>query len=249
MNTVNSYKTAKELLGNRTRRKLENNTYLETREDGSLAVKLHQTDVVIYKENGDMVLTSGGWKTMTTKDRINKYTRWGTVTQKNNQWFLKGSFVFVDGVTITAKGAVKGATKQTKTLEKAFVSQKKTIKKFCTGFVDALFKGEVKAPSGGDCWHCCMVTEEGKTLGEVSSDHADHIKQHIKENYFVPSLLHRALEAMPTSIFTKGTIGDIWRGKETNPFDKKYAMKETKKNLYRYIMRQFGNASSVINFK
>jgi hypothetical protein len=53
--------------------------------------------------------------------------------------------------------------------------------------------GELELPSGGDCWHCSMVTEDGESLGDATGD-IDHIVSHIAEDYYVPSLLFNALK-------------------------------------------------------
>jgi len=239
---MNSYKEAIEVLKNRTSKKLENNTYL-IKDGENIAIKLHQTNVVTYKPNGDIVLNSGGWKTVTTKDRINKYSN-ARIFQKNNQWFL-GDFIFNDGVIIS-KGKVKNALKNTPVKEKAFTKEKKVIKDYCKAFVTALFDGKVEKPSSGDCWGCFMKTENGETpLG----DNSDHLIQHVKENYFVPSLLVNAL-TWRGSGFTKGVIGSMWHeNRKPSDYEKGIAGDEITKTLYRYIMQKTGHSNSVINFK
>jgi hypothetical protein len=52
---------------------LENNTRLYRRGD-SYAVQLHSTDVVTVKRDGTYDLSTGGWYTVTTKDRITSYS-------------------------------------------------------------------------------------------------------------------------------------------------------------------------------
>jgi hypothetical protein len=260
---MNNYKEALEVLKNRTSKKLDNNTYLEKRENGNLAVKLHQTDVVTYTPKNEVILSSGGWKTPTTKDRINKFSRAG-ITQKNNQWFVyvkadysnpdkpvyfeNPTMIFKDGVIITPKNKIKGGEIATKTKEKTFNKEKKAIKTYCEAFVTALFDGKVEKPGAGDCWYCSMKTDDGQSLGDKAGNN-DHIKQHIEEGYFVPSLLFNALENIPTSRMTKGVIGSIWRKEEINGLDSAWVKKEATQNLYRYIMRKMGNPNSVINFK
>lgn len=53
-------------------RKLERNTYLHPRGD-AFAVRLHATDVVTILPDGTYSLNTGGWFTVTTKQRINAY--------------------------------------------------------------------------------------------------------------------------------------------------------------------------------
>lgn len=54
-------------------RKLENNTYLERRDNDSIAIRLHNTDIVTLHKDDTVTLSSGGWLTMTTKNRISNY--------------------------------------------------------------------------------------------------------------------------------------------------------------------------------
>lgn len=56
----------------RERRKLENNTYLERRYTGAIAVRLHRTDVLTFYPDGRIEIDTGGWHTVTTRDRINR---------------------------------------------------------------------------------------------------------------------------------------------------------------------------------
>jgi hypothetical protein len=55
------------------RRKLDNNTYLESAFGTDYAVRLHSTRVVTIHADGTYTLGTGGWSTVTTKARINEY--------------------------------------------------------------------------------------------------------------------------------------------------------------------------------
>lgn len=56
-------------------RKLANNTYLKRRTWGktAIAAQLHSTDVITFYEDGRIEVSTGGWDTVTTRDRINNY--------------------------------------------------------------------------------------------------------------------------------------------------------------------------------
>ena len=83
------------------KRKLSNNTYLVVRDDGGYGVKLHDTEVVIhYKDK--IVLNSGGWRTVTTKERMNSFSPF-CVYQKDYQWFVDGK-PFKDHMTLQSNG-------------------------------------------------------------------------------------------------------------------------------------------------
>lgn len=77
-----------------------NNTRLARNRDGGLCLILHQTAVVVYRPDGKIVLNSGGWKTVTTKERINNFTPRGIcVSQHKMVWYLHVAdkkFIFED---------------------------------------------------------------------------------------------------------------------------------------------------------
>lgn len=72
--------------------------------DGGYALRYHQTDVVTAYPDGSVKLDSGGWRTPTTKERINRYLPTGYVLyQKNNKWWIStphGEIAFKDGMVI-----------------------------------------------------------------------------------------------------------------------------------------------------
>lgn len=87
---------------NANRRKVGNNTYAEILYDGSVAIRLHNTDVVKIHPNGLYTLNSGGWQTVTTKDRINQYSP-RRVYQRNFEWFVDidgKEHPFIDGMVV-----------------------------------------------------------------------------------------------------------------------------------------------------
>lgn len=83
----------------RTKRKIGNNTYAYIEHDGSVSIELHGTKVVVFYANGLVKLNSGGWRTSTTKDRINKYSP-VKVYQKNFEWFLTHGTPFEDNMVV-----------------------------------------------------------------------------------------------------------------------------------------------------
>jgi len=84
---------------NRQERKIGNNTYAEIEHDKSVSVRLHGTDVVRFYANGLVKLNSGGWRTHTTKQRINKYSP-VKIFQKNFEWFLSDGRPFEDNMLV-----------------------------------------------------------------------------------------------------------------------------------------------------
>jgi hypothetical protein len=69
--------------------KIKYETYLRQDENGRYVVTLHQTDIVTYDEDS-ITLNTGGWKTATTKARMNfvseEYRLGYKVVSKNREW-------------------------------------------------------------------------------------------------------------------------------------------------------------------
>ena len=72
-NGLGRYDRFNEQLGNRTRRKLANNTYLERKPDDSISVRFHNTDIVNYKPDGTGTFSMGGWPTISTRSRMSDH--------------------------------------------------------------------------------------------------------------------------------------------------------------------------------
>ena len=88
---------------NAKRRKVGNNTYAEILHDDTVAIRLHNTDVVKINPNGTYTLNSGGWQTVTTKDRINQYSP-VKVYQRKFEWFVNindKEYPFMDGMVVS----------------------------------------------------------------------------------------------------------------------------------------------------
>jgi hypothetical protein len=82
-------------------RKVGNNTYAEIEYDNSVSIRLHGTAVVRFYPNGLVKLNSGGWRTHTTKKRINKYSP-VKVYQKKYEWYLQGGAEFEDNILVNS---------------------------------------------------------------------------------------------------------------------------------------------------
>lgn len=88
---------------NANRRKVGNNTYAEILHDNSVGIMLHSTYVVKIHPDNTYTLQTGGWQTVTTKDRINQYSP-VRVYQRNYEWFVKingRELPFMDGMVVS----------------------------------------------------------------------------------------------------------------------------------------------------
>lgn len=111
------YKTLDSKLTGRCkdRRKLANNTYANrcVNNADAIAIRLHDTDVLIFYSDGRVVYDSGGWRTVTTKDRMSTYGPW-PVYQRDRVWYIRDrrtdtEHEYYDGFTVNV-GVVAPAT-------------------------------------------------------------------------------------------------------------------------------------------
>lgn len=257
---MNAYMKQLEVLGGRSSKKVANNTYIQRRDDKTLALKYHATDVVTYYDDGRVVLNSGGWRTSTTKLRFNEsYAKipiqvwsdrgvWYVAVTVNGFHDSSEPVAYDDGLTLQMNGDGRYHVDMKTVGEdpKATIKLRNKIKRYAAGFIAEMRAGKVSAPSAGDCLYCQLrEVGTGKTMGECAKGKS-HIESHIAERYYVPSLLLRALEVMPCSQVMKWAVGEIWQpGTEEQTYFSKddFVWQELTKMLSRYVMRQMGMVS------
>src|SRR5579864_7126511 len=112
---MNYLKADSQLSGrNKLSRKVGNNTYL-VRNSGvlgdSIHLKLHDTYIITWYADGRTELNSGGWRTVTTKARINEHLEDGFgISQVKGLWYVtryqsdkfEDVCMFEDGLVIQA---------------------------------------------------------------------------------------------------------------------------------------------------
>lgn len=169
-------------------RKLANHTYLKRRED-HIALRLHETDVVKFYPD-HMEAYTGGWYTRTTMDRITDYIP--GIHTVSHVWYMPDGSLFYEGVKVDYTGRQISKSVKPEATVKKTDKLKKRINTYCQKVRKALEKG-IEVPGGGDCWHCVMKTEEGKTMGDIS-DPAGHLMEHIRQGYVVPALIWNSVK-------------------------------------------------------
>jgi hypothetical protein len=71
-------------------RPIANNTRVHFVDDDTIGIKLHATDVVLFHRDGKIELNSGGWTTVTTKDRIASFSPAArTLEQEDGIWYVR----------------------------------------------------------------------------------------------------------------------------------------------------------------
>jgi hypothetical protein len=225
---MNTYTQLNELAQTR-KRKLGNNTYLVVRDDNGYGIRLHDTEVVIhYKDR--IVLNSGGYKTLTTKARMNDYST-HTIYQKNHVWYVDNEIPFKDGITLYNNGTIKGQGKD----PKETIKLTKRVKQYSEDYAKEFIKGNVPAPSNGDCWGCLFHKDGKPTIAK------DHIFSHLEDKYYVPSMLYNMFDSGYLTEYTKGVICEVWNGK---PINEMYMLELVEANIqkaiYKFCARDLG---------
>ncbi len=238
---IKNYAQALEYLGGKKERPYAHNTRIEidTLNLGHevVTVKYHGNPVVNMFPDGTNTYSSCGWKTSTTKERINWFLPDGfSLYQEKSVWHIanrnKGEgYVFADGIAIDSNGSVYNAAPDNE--NEAIKKTIKAIKKFVDGYIKALLSGEVEQPGAGDCFYCQMVTTDGRNLGEVSG--SDHLISHMEESYYVPSMLVNADKFKGMSILARSTIAQIWQGETTSDWQRDIMARDVKSSLTAYM--------------
>jgi len=75
----------------RRRKKRCNNTWVYIVDPDTVAVKYHYTDICTYKRDGTVIVDTGGWWTVTTRERLNAFSPY-YIWQYQNEWFISETY-------------------------------------------------------------------------------------------------------------------------------------------------------------
>lgn len=188
-------------LGSRETKKLAGNTYLR-KEGNDFVVRFHSTDIITIFDNGTAKIDCCGFRTATTKSRINEFTK-ARVYQKKGLWFVGDAAIpFYDGIVIDVNSGdpVDAIVDDSIVKRKDFLD--KEIKKFTNGYIKWVLKNGIQG-DGGDCW-CCLFGFSGDV---------DHVWNHVKERYYFGSFVKTAINGSGRTMFWHDIItGEIKRG-------------------------------------
>lgn len=230
---------------------LENNTRLHRRADG-YAIRLHATDVVTIHDDGTYTLDSGGWRTVTTKARINAYSpaRIGSI---RGVWHVFGRngdagstlALYRDGMRVDAAGRPVGGVGSADD-DAAYMRTAKRVDAmiagYVRGFVAELGKGDFPAPGAGDCFGCQFVAEgEDKGSAKAGVFGVSHILEHFREGYFVPSLLWRAMQRRGNPSFVWQMVTRIPNSADIAASDLRWYLRGVRDELIGAVLRGDGD--------
>lgn len=93
-----TFKQAADKLGSYGLCHLCHMTWLVRLDSDKIAIRYHKTDVVTICSDGSYILNNGGFKTVTTKKRINQYSPANLFQSKFN-WYV-GNIPFTNGMVV-----------------------------------------------------------------------------------------------------------------------------------------------------
>lgn len=113
MNIPRDYKEASAFLGDKLSKNVKGKraTVIVRFDDSTIRLRYQGTTVAEFRNDGSVQVSSGGWRSKTTKDRINSaILGLGTVFQKNFEWFMfdyqrNTTVPFQDGMVVNKLAA------------------------------------------------------------------------------------------------------------------------------------------------
>lgn len=93
-----TFDAAEKLIQTPKGRKLDHNTTLVKHDADTYGVRLYGTVILLVHRDGTYTLQAGGYRTVLTKDRLNKFGP-VQVYQKNKEWYVN-DVPFRDGLKV-----------------------------------------------------------------------------------------------------------------------------------------------------
>lgn len=97
-----TYEECGSMLAVKPSHKLTYNTTLRKLNGDTFAVRFYNTDILLIHRDGSYTLNSGGFRTVTTKQRLNEFSP-ARVHQTKREW-LVGNVEFTDGMRVSGNG-------------------------------------------------------------------------------------------------------------------------------------------------
>jgi hypothetical protein len=197
-----TFESCANLLSKRESKKLANNTYL-SKDGDDFVVTLHSTKIIRISPENEIVLNSGGYRTKTTKQRLNEFSK-ASVNQKSGIWYIN-DIAFYDGVKIDANGSLINPKNLTKELEDKKTKLDKMVKKYIAGYIQWALENGVER-SSVDCWYCLMGL----------CDSIDHVWCHLEENYYFGSFIDVAISGTTYTPYRRPLIEQELKANKTD---------------------------------
>jgi len=249
---IRNYEQAKEFLSrgkDKTRRNVPSIRSTSVIDHGDhISIRYHDTDVIKFYPD-HMVIDCNGWRTRTTKERINEVLKPWNVFQNRGVWFImnynspdRTHYLYRDGLTFDYNGNCLSELKTNESEIAKMKALQRQILAYGRKVYDTVMAEEIDPPSGGDCWYCCMVGDDGKTLGESLKD-THHLISHMEESYIVPSLIWNALRTYDNAPLIMQTMYNIMHKAGHSGHWKEITAKRAKRAIVKYLKVNLGVAS------
>lgn len=170
-------------------RTIANNTSLIRQNEETIAIRLHATDIITLRRDGSISFSSGGWRTPTTSNRLNRvqgFFKWSErmpdpnpaygpdsiwVISKRDGWQGDSPvYIFHDGITFAANGKADGELFDEKLAEnKAKRAANVASQRKIRGRITAYTNRTMKALAEGlpvDQGHDTLLSDELRAIVE-----------------------------------------------------------------------------------
>lgn len=209
------------------KRKIDNNTYLVVHSN-AYALKLHDTEIVQYWPDRSIELYAGGWRTPTTKARMNDYTP-ASIWQGDGLWtcqWMGKSYPYADHMRLYPDGTVMGYGIDPNAEKKL----RAKVRKYVKAFVEAFDAGDVVGAKNTNavCIDC-----------EMGSQSKPHLLAHLEDNLFSLQLLKDAVKENPSSQCMRQYVSACMGEDATSiPSFNNVAKAQLRKSIFDYIARR-----------
>ena len=165
------------------RRKVAGNTYAVRDTLHSIQIVLYETPILTFHTTGEITVTSGGFRTKTTYERIASFLPHGIpLWQKRNRWYVAG-YRFFDGMQVKREGQeVILLNPDTRVGERDHVDE----------IVEKHVHKLIKTLTAERLSELAYQYEEGCTACEDGDLSRDHLLTHLDNQTLTPWLLTEA---------------------------------------------------------
>lgn len=232
------YQQIANILQDQNRKKIRYKTYAMRLTHNLVGIRHHNTTIITIDYHGGTTLDCNGWRSRSTKTRLNKWLPKGyNIYQENHVWYLYTpngeKYTYQDGLYITTNGTILNARRNDNDL----LDLAKSIRDYTTNFTEAVLDGKVKWNEANICKPCCDWHPRVNPIPNPILQ--EHLRDHIEEQVFVPSLVFAAKRTYPLSIVPNQMITDIvlYNKQWDEPWLKEIARQQLTSSLRRTLYR------------
>lgn len=168
----------------------------EDRPKEEIYLELFGQNILCWKDNGHIQLSSVGCKTRTTQDRFNRFMPRGfRIWQHRPFWFIKtptGTRPFRDGMELTSDGYDSTISSALNALNAEELWQQ--VKDYAAAYVRQLLLGRISITS--NCLECRRIELEHMPAARIGENGQVHLLEHVRNGRMQASVIFGALSRM-----------------------------------------------------